>query len=91
MSGASMTLQPIEDIHPVADEAALLGHLHIAGILHHAWFIQVEDRDGEQVAVNDPFDRLGDLYRIDPDGAFRAVEIPGMAGEFVLLIYPGKT
>jgi hypothetical protein len=87
---AALTLGPIEDIRLVAGEAALLGRLHVAGVLHHAWFIKVKERDGIQVAVNDPFDRLEDAYHLDSQGAFRTVELPGVDGEFVLVIYPGK-
>jgi hypothetical protein len=81
----------IEGIRQIDDEAALLGRVYILGILHHAWFVQVEDRGGEQVAVNDPYGRLEDFYRLDLEvGAFQTVEVPGFPGEYVLVIYPGS-
>jgi hypothetical protein len=79
----------IQDVHPVDDEAALLGHVFIHGVMHHAWFVQVEERDGDQVAVNDPCNRLEEFQQLDADaGRFQTVEVPGFPGEYVLVIYP---
>lgn len=81
----------IEGIRKIDDEAALLGLVYVLGVLHHAWFVQVEDRGGAQVAVNDPYNRLDDFYRLDVDaGPFQTVEVPGFDGEYVLVMYPGS-
>ena len=81
----------IEGIRQIEGEAALLGSVYILGVLHHAWFVRVEDRDGEQVTVDDPYGRLEDFYRLDADaGPFQTVEVPGFEGEYVLVIYPGS-
>jgi hypothetical protein len=80
----------IEGIREIEDEAALLGHVYFLGVLHHAWFVRVEDRDGEQVAFNDPYNRLDDFHRLDADqGPLQTVEVPGFDGEYVLVVYPG--
>ena len=79
----------IQDVHSVDEEAALLGHVFIHGIMHHAWFVQVEERDGDQVAVHDPYNRLEEFRQLDADaGRFQTVEVPGFPGEYVLVIYP---
>jgi hypothetical protein len=81
----------IEGIRQIDDEGALLGRVYILGVLHHAWFVQVQYRRGEQVAVKDPYHRLNDYYRLDAEiGAFQTVEVPGFPGEYVLVIYPGS-
>lgn len=80
----------IERIRPIEGEAALLGRAYILGVLHHAWFVQVEERDGQQIAVNDPYGRLDDFSRLDADaGPFQTIEVPGFPGEYALVIYPG--
>jgi hypothetical protein len=57
--------------------------------MHHAWFVQVEEADGDQVAVNDPYNRLEEFQQLDADaGRFQTVEVPGFSGEYVLVIYP---
>jgi hypothetical protein len=79
----------IQGIRQVEDEAALLGHVYIFGVMHHAWFVEVEERDGDQVAVDDPYDRLEEFQQLDADaGRFQTVEVPGFPGEYVLVIYP---
>ena len=89
--GAARIAVHIEGIRQIDDEAALLGRVYILGVLHHAWFVQVEYGCGEQVAVNDPHDSLNDFYRLDTEiGAFQTVEVPGFPGDYVLVIYPGS-
>jgi hypothetical protein len=89
--GAARIAGHVEGIRQIDDEAALLGRVYILGVLHHAWFVQVQYRCGEQVAVNDPYDRLNDFYRLDTEiGAFQTVAVPGFPGEYVLVIYPGS-
>jgi hypothetical protein len=80
----------IDGIRQVDGEATLLGHAYILGILHHAWFVQVEERAGEQVAIDDPRQRLDDFHYLAGDGGpFETVEVPGFRGEYVLVISPG--
>jgi hypothetical protein len=79
----------IQDVRPVDGEAALLGHVFVHGVMHHAWFVQVEEADGDQVAVNDPYNRLEEFQQLDADaGRFQTVEVPGFSGQYVLVIYP---
>jgi hypothetical protein len=79
----------IQDVRQVDGEAALLGHVFIHGVMHHAWFVQVEERDGDQVAVHDPYNRLEEFQQLDADaGRFQTVEVPGFEGTHVLVIYP---
>jgi hypothetical protein len=79
----------IESIRAIEGEAALLGIVYIFGILHHAWFIRVEERDGEQVPVDDPHGRLDEFHQLDADrGPMQTVDVPGHPGEYVLVIYP---
>jgi hypothetical protein len=79
----------IQDVRPVDEEAALLGHVFIHGVMHHAWFVQVEECDGDQVAVHDPYNRLEELQQLDADaGRFQTVEVPGFRGTYVVVIYP---
>lgn len=44
--------------------------------------------DQEDFETNDEI--LCDLYRLDPEGPFTTVEIPGFEGEWVLFMYPFK-
>jgi hypothetical protein len=79
----------IQGVRPVDGEAALLGHVFVHGVMHHAWFVQVEEADGDQVAVNDPYNRLEEFQQLDADaGRFQTVEVPGFSGQYVLVIYP---
>ena len=73
----------------IEGEAALLGTAYILGVLHHAWFVRVVERDGNQVAVDNPYDRLAEFHQLDADaGRMQTVQVPGYPGEYVLVIYP---
>ena len=79
----------IASIRKIEGEEALLGSIHILGILHHAWFVRVEDVDDDQVAVDDPHGRLEEFHQLDADaGRLQTVEVPGFPGQYVLVIYP---
>ncbi len=80
----------IETVRPIEGEGALLGTAYILGVLHHAWFVEVvNDDDGDQVAVNDPYGRLEDFQQLDADrGRMQTVQVPGYPGDHVLVIYP---
>jgi hypothetical protein len=79
----------IEDIRRIDGEATLLGHAYVLGALHHAWFVQVAERPGEQVAVADPHHRLDDFHYLASDGGpFETVEVPGFPGRYVMVISP---
>jgi hypothetical protein len=79
----------IESLRPIEEEAALLATVYILGVLHHAWFVQVVDEDGDQVAVNDPCGRLAEFQQLDADrGRMQTIQIPGYPGDYVLVIYP---
>jgi nucleotide-binding universal stress UspA family protein len=79
----------IESLRPIEEEAALLASVYLFGVLHHAWFVQVVDEDGDQVAVNDPSGRLAEFQQLDADrGRMQTIQIPGHPGDYVLVIYP---
>lgn len=79
----------ILDVRKLDGEAALLGHVYLYGVMHHAWFVEVEEQDGDQVAVDDPFNRLEEFQQLDADaGRFQTVEVPGFSGTYVVVIYP---
>jgi hypothetical protein len=79
----------IENVRPIEDEAALLATVYILGVLHHAWFVEVVDEDGDQVAVNDPHGRLDEFQQLDADrGRMQTVQVPGYPGAYVVVIYP---
>lgn len=79
----------IEGIRPIEDEAALLGTVYIFDVLHHAWFVRVEEQDGDHVAVDDPHGRLEEFQQLDGDhGAMQTVNVPGYPGEYVVVICP---
>jgi hypothetical protein len=79
----------IEGLRAIEGEAALLGTVYIFGVLHHAWFVRVEELDGDQVAVDDPHGRLEEFQQLDEDrGRMRTVSVRGYPGEYVVVIYP---
>ena len=79
----------IESLRAIEGEASLLGTVYVFGVLHHAWFVRVEEQDGDQVAVDDPHGRLEEFQQLDADrGAMQTVDVPGYPGEYVLVIYP---
>ena len=79
----------IESLRAIEGEASILGTVYVFGVLHHAWFVRVEEQDGEQVAVDDPHSRLEEFQQLDADrGAMQTVAVPGYPGEYVVVIYP---
>ena len=65
-----------------------LGRVTVLGVEHHVQLIAV--REGEDVcqeAVSDPYDRLVDVYRLN-DGLLHTIRVPGLPGEYVMVIYP---
>ena len=79
----------IENLRAIEGEASILGTVYVFGVLHHAWFVRVEEQDGDQVAVDDPHGRLEEFQQLDVDrGAMQTVDVPGYPGEYVLVIYP---
>ena|SRR5450755_1615692 len=79
----------IEGLRAIQGEGSLLGTVYAFGVLHHAWFVLVEEQDGDQVAVDDPHGRLEEFQQLDADrGAMQTVDVPGYPGQYVLVIYP---
>jgi hypothetical protein len=79
----------IESLRAIEGEASILGTVYAFGVLHHAWFVRVEEQDGDQVAVDDPQGRLEEFQQLDADrGAMQTVDVPGYPGQYVLIIYP---
>jgi hypothetical protein len=79
----------IESLRAIEGEASLLGTVYVFGVLHHAWFVRVEEQDGDQVAVDDPHGRFEEFQQLDADrGAMQTVDVPGYPGQYVLVIYP---
>jgi hypothetical protein len=89
VSAALELVAVIEGVRKIDGEATLLGHTYILGVLHHAWFIQVDESSGRQLAVGDPCDRLGDLHQFSLDGGpFETIPVDGFPGLYVLAIVP---
>jgi hypothetical protein len=83
-------LRNVRSLHDDGDETpedALLGTIDIFGVSHHAWFVRVEERDDELVGVNDPYDRLEEIFSA-VQGRPETVEVPGFPGRYAVLIYP---
>jgi hypothetical protein len=75
-----------------SEEACLKAVTEILGVPHHAYLIAVQDvrREGgetEQVAVRDPYGRLGDLQRFN-DNRLATVRVPDREEDYVLVIFP---
>lgn len=82
----------VRNLHKIEGEEVLFGTIDALGVGFYAYFIRVEERDDEQVAVNDPYHRLDDLYALDPDAGVRpTIEVPGFEGEYVVhLVTAGR-
>jgi hypothetical protein len=90
LDAGRLVLENVFDLCP--EEACLKAVTDILDVHHHVYFIEVQDVRGndevsEQVAVNDPYDRLGDVQRLN-DGRLMTVKIPGFAGDYVMVIFP---
>lgn len=56
---------------------------------HHVMFVRVSDpSNGEITAVNDPFDRLGDVEGVYSEANLIPIQIPGIDGFWILCIHP---
>ncbi len=85
-----LVLDNLVDLRP--DEACLKAVTEILGVPHHVYFIEVtqvpEEEDAtEQVAVHDPYDRLGDVQRHN-EGRLLTVKVPGHEGHYVAVVFP---
>lgn len=81
----------LEHLRPfdLDEEDNLLGSAYIAGAVFHVELISVTKGDGEQEATRDPHGRLADyLDAINPDGGFQTIELQGLPGQWVLIVYP---
>lgn len=63
------------------------GTVSLWGVPFHVFFVEVEDRDGEQVAVDDPHDRLADFAHVEPNRVM-TVTPPGLTGDYVAILSP---
>jgi hypothetical protein len=85
-----LVLENVIDLAP--EEACLKAVAEILGVSHHVYFIevrdeQIDDESSEQVAVNDPYDRLEDVQRLN-EGRLMTVKAPGHEGSYVTVIFP---
>jgi hypothetical protein len=85
-----LILQNLHDLGP--EEACLKAVTDILEVPHHVYLIEVQDiqeEEGEtdQVAVHDPYGRLGDVQRLN-EGRLLTVKVPGYGGDYVLVIFP---
>jgi hypothetical protein len=90
LNAGRLVLQNLIDLGP--EEACLKAVTEILDVSHHVYFIEVKDVEvaeegSEQVAVHDPYDRLGDVQRLN-DGRLLTVKVPGYDGDYVLVIFP---
>ena len=47
----------------------------------------MDEEGSEQVAVKDPYDRLGDVQRLN-EGRLLTVKVPGYEGDYAMVIFP---
>jgi hypothetical protein len=85
-----LVLDRLTDLGP--EEACLRAVTEVLGVPHHVFLIAVQevahaDGSNEQVAVRDPYDRLGDVLRFNEE-RLATVRVPGYPGEYVLVIFP---
>ncbi len=82
-----LVLENLVDLRP--EEACLKAVTEILGVPHHVYLIEVqEEADAtEQVAVHDPYDRLGDLQRFN-EGRLLPVQVLGYSGDYVAVVFP---
>lgn len=74
---------------PEVDEAVRWGQVTLFGGKFHVMAVQVQlDGSGCQVAVKDPYGRLGAAYGLDTGGCFDPVKLPGVDGDWVVVVYP---
>ena len=90
LNAGRLVLQNLIDLGP--EEACLKAVTEILDVSHYVYFIEVKDVEvaeegSEQVAVHDPYDRLGDVQRLN-EGRLLTVKVPGYHGEYVLVIFP---
>ena len=77
----------VQNIRRLDDEAGLLGTIELFGAAHHVHLIEVEDADGVQRPVHDPYGRYEDLQRLY-EGRYETVAVPGFAGTYVACVVP---
>jgi len=90
LNAGRLVLQNLIDLRP--EEACLKAVTDILDVSHHVYFIEVKeaevDEEGsEQVAVKDPYDRLGDVQRLN-EGRLLTVKVPGYEGDYAMVIFP---
>ena len=79
------------DADEVPRDAALNGHTEILGGLFHVDAVQVILEADCWSAVDSAYQtHLEHIYAIDGPGHLMTVRIPGHAGDYVLIIYPGQ-
>jgi hypothetical protein len=71
----------------IENQSVLQGTATFLGVNHHVVLVQVCECGGMQVAVNDPDHYLSDVLRLN-DGVLQTVRIPGLDGEFIMVVYP---
>jgi len=82
------------DLEAGAGEGDVLkGTVNIFGTFYHMFAVRVkeDERTNEQVAANDPLERLESLYRYDePNGAYETTDVGslGYPGDYVVWFVP---
>ncbi len=86
-----LTLGPltVQGFRQLDDEDVWLGTVHILGTPMHFQAIRVEreTEPGIWKGTRDPYDRLEDVYQVN-DAPPIVTQIPGLEGDFVVLIFP---
>jgi len=73
------------------EEECLFGTLFVNGVGFHVCAIAVdEDEESGQFAIQDPYGRLEDAMKVDPEGPYETVEIEGLPYRYVIIITPFK-
>jgi hypothetical protein len=75
------------------DPCVMCGTIDIFGVMHHAMFFRVVDRDGEQVLdskdLDEEFcDEFDGLYALSCGPMNETVELPGFSGKWLIGIHP---
>lgn len=91
--GQQIQLGELEFSHVTRSGDVITAITHIAGIPHNATLVRIEEQEGEdriQVAVDDPSGFFELFHGADPgaDGPFLPINVPGLPGDWVLLISP---
>jgi hypothetical protein len=77
----------VHNFERAKDEDTWFGTAYLFGFPHHFQAIKVREEAGVLVATRDPHGRFDDLHEIYAERPVTS-RLPGLDGEFVIVIYP---